>query len=199
MGEDKQKEKEKVKTKSNTKVKHKPGEYLLGHQSNYDSCYDRKDKDLKRWPGKFKEEYCQDIVEFMGSGKSLAQWATKHKINPLTIKNWAHKYPQFLRARDEAIQAHMAYWEHIGEAGTVGKIPGFRDSTYRFMMKNRFPHVYKDVHHTEQTTTIKFETFVNEHGQIEQTRQDLLEGEIVEETEQNESRKTLENKGDSSH
>ena len=64
------------------------------------------------------------------------------------------------------------------------------------MMKNRFPHVYKDVHHTEQTTTIKFETFVNEFGQIENKKEDLLEGEIVDEKSDDSNAKTTDIKGE---
>ena len=78
----------------------------------------------------------------------------------------------------------MAYWESIGERGTVGQIPKFQQATYRFMMKNRFPHVYKDVHHHESTTTVKFETFVNDAGQIESSKHDdAIEGEIVRDEE----------------
>ena len=179
--------------KPKQKVKHRPGQYLLSHQTDNTPYPVAKHNNGR--PTTYKPEYCQDIVEFMGQGKSLAQWATKHGISPQCIMRWPHKYPDFRKAKDVAIQAHMAYWESIGEAGTTGKIPGFRDSTYRFMMKNRFPHVYKDVHQVEQTTTIKFETFVNEHGQIEQTRQDLLEGEVIEENEQDRLREPPEKQG----
>lgn len=165
--------------KPKQKVKHRPGEYLLSHQTD-NQVYERKTDSNVGRPSDYKPEYCDDIVEFMSKGRSIAQWLTKHKIHHNTMKRWASRFPSFRQAKDRAIQANMAYWESIGERATVGQIPRFQQATYRFMMKNRFPHVYKDIHHTEQTTTVKFETFVNETGQIQQSNSpDLLEGEIV--------------------
>ena len=164
------------------KIKHKPGEYLMSDQSTATSYYKRKDTTW-RWPDKFKQEYCEDIVEFMSKGKSLSQWATSKKIDPVTLRKYMQKYPEFAKAKDRAVQANMAYWESVGELGTVGKIPNFKDSTYKFLMKNRFPNVYKDVHHTEQTTTVRFETFVNEAGQIEHKKEDVQDADVISETE----------------
>ena len=167
--------------KKKQKVKHKPGQYLLSHQANDKPDYVRKtDNEKMGRPSTFKEEYCDDIVQFMSKGKSLAQWITKHGLREGQMKRWTSMFPKFREAKDRAILANMAYWEDVGERATVGEIPRFHGSTYRFMMKNRFPHVYKDVHHTEQTTTIKFETFVNETGQIQQSSSDdMIEGEVI--------------------
>lgn len=160
---------------------HQPGSYKMSHQSESKPRYKRKTNDPNRGrPSHFKPEYCESLVKSMAKGKTINSWLVENKVHLQTYRRWLERFPEFREAKDLGIMASLAYWESVGEKGCEGKISNFNASTYKFLMKNRFPLVYKDVHHNETTTTVRFETFVNESGQIEQaSKQQAIEGEII--------------------
>ena len=161
-----------------------PGSYKLSHQVESRPRYQRKTPlDSGRGaPSTYKPENCEKLIESMSQGKSITQYLVENGVHIQTHRRWLDRFPEYRKAMDFGIMASMAYWEAMGERGCRGDIPQFNQSTYRFIMKNRFPLVYKDIHHNETTTTVRFETFVNESGQIQQADdKDAIDCEVISE------------------
>jgi len=89
---------------------------------------------------KFKEEYCDMLIDHMASGLSYETFAAIIRTHRSTLYNWEKQYPQFLDAKKLGKEAAQVFWEKIGLAQAVG------DKTYGkgncaswiFNMKNRF-------------------------------------------------------------
>ena len=118
----------------------------------------------------YKEEYCDLLIEMMSRGCSYAAFLSEISVRPDTALYWYKNYPEFREAKDKAVLAGLRYWEQIGEAATRGELPGHSAQLYKFLIKNRYPQVYRDVQEIKKEVSIKFETSVNEQGQIEQSR-----------------------------
>ena len=118
----------------------------------------------------YKEEYCELVVEMMSEGKSFAAFLSTIGVLPETAHYWYKNYAEFREAKDRAILKGLQYWEEIGERATRGELPGHSAQLYKFLIKNRYPQVYRDVQEIKKEVSVKFETSVNEQGQIEQSR-----------------------------
>jgi len=109
-------------------------------------------------PTKYKEEYCQQIVDFMSDGASIVAFAAEIGVNDSTIYEWASVHPEFSRAKKLAMSKSQAWWEFQGRRGMfTGNDTKFSASTWIFNMKARFG--YRDVQHVE--TDIKVEKAFN--------------------------------------
>ena len=91
-------------------------------------------------PTKYKEEYCEKIVEFMSVGGSLTQFAASIDVCRETVYEWGRVHPKFSDAIKMAKTKCEAHWEKIGHEGMYmgGKENPFQASMYIFKMKARF-------------------------------------------------------------
>ena len=89
-------------------------------------------------PTKWKDEYCELIVEFMGQGYSFEAFCGHIGITTETGYQWVKKKPEFSDAKKRAVNESRIFWEKLGIGGTVGKIKGFNCAAWIFNMKNRF-------------------------------------------------------------
>ena len=128
---------------------------------------------------KYKEEYCDLLVEMMSKGKTFAAFISHIGIHPSTANYWVKNRPDFRDAKDRAILASLAYWEDVGERASRGEMPGANAALYKFLVKNRYPTVYKETQEVTKQVRIHFETSVNETGQIQANRQIESAGEII--------------------
>lgn len=62
-------------------------------------------------PEQYREEYCEDIVEFMAEGKSVTQWAARVGVLRCTVYEWAKRHPEFATALSLGKQAAEAIWQ----------------------------------------------------------------------------------------
>lgn len=80
--------------------------------------------------------------------KALAERFDKHcqdglsdeafEIDPDTLKSYITKYPEdFASIKDSKLKRRI-FWERMGNAGALGKVPGFNVTAWIFNMKNRF-------------------------------------------------------------
>lgn len=95
-------------------------------------------------PTKYKEEYCEMLVNHMAQGYSFESFGADINVSFRTLYNWADNYPQFLQAKELGLTKCRKFWEKLGIAGTAGQIPGFQSGTWMFNMKNRFG--FQDIH-----------------------------------------------------
>lgn len=98
------------------------------------------DKNKVGRPTKYDPKYCQEIIDFMSTGKSLTAFAGEIEINKATLYDWEKVHPDFHDAINIARQKCQAKWESLGFDGLfMGKEDGsFSQSTWIFNMKARF-------------------------------------------------------------
>lgn len=90
---------------------------------------------------KYDPSFCERIVELGKEGYSVVQIADEFGVNRDTIYQWRNdteRFPGFKEAFDEARVGAESYWEKVGQDGIMGKIKGFNQVSWIFMMKARF-------------------------------------------------------------
>lgn len=95
-------------------------------------------------PSLYRPEYCQQAVDHMATGASIASFAGEIGVARRTITNWEREYPDFAEAVEIGKAKLAAWWE--GQArniATGGGGPGAA-SMCQFAMKNLAPEDWKD-------------------------------------------------------
>lgn len=98
---------------------------------------DKKSSPVGR-PSKYKEEYCQMIIDHMKRGLSIESFAGVVGVHKDTIYEWKEVHPEFSDALKQGEAQSLLFWELLGIDGANGKIPNFSASSFIFNMKNRF-------------------------------------------------------------
>ena len=62
-------------------------------------------------PTKYRPEMVERVLEFVGSGKSVKQFARELQVSRDTIYEWANQHPAFSDALTQAQQWSEAAWE----------------------------------------------------------------------------------------
>ena len=101
-------------------------------------------------PTKYKPEYCEEIVEYMRDGKSLAEFAAYIDVDHDTINNWAKKYSEFFGAKKRAIKLSEAWWTAQGREALRDR--EFNHVLWYMNMKNRFG--WRDKQEIEMDTSV---------------------------------------------
>lgn len=91
-------------------------------------------------PTKYKEEYCQKLIEHMESGFSYESFAGLVGVSKQTIYDWEKVNPLFLDSKRIAFEKSRLFWERCGIEGMFmgGKENPFNSTVWIFNMKNRF-------------------------------------------------------------
>lgn len=90
-------------------------------------------------PTKYKEEYCQMLIEHMSSGLSFESFAAVIDVNRDTLYEWAKVHSDFSDTKKRAFDKCLLWWEKAGIAGLWGtKDSQFNTGVFVFSMKNRF-------------------------------------------------------------
>lgn len=95
-------------------------------------------------PSKYKEEYCQMLIDHMASGLSFESFAAVIDVNDDTLSEWAKVHPKFSDAKKTAFSKSLLFWEKLGlnnihNVSLPNKGSKSLNSTiWIFTMKNRF-------------------------------------------------------------
>lgn len=132
-------------------------------------------------PISYKRKYCQEVIEHLSKGKSLASFAAKLGVAQETIKRWRRLRPEFeaacLLAKDknqqwfeEIMMAHITGAYKSERLNTEGKYLRFSNSQMlRWAMARRFPQ-YADASTAatkdEGDKEIIYKSFIDEDGMI---------------------------------
>lgn len=106
-------------------------------------------------PTKYKEEYCDLVIEHMEQGLSVESFAAIVDVSKSTIYEWIKEHPQFSDAVNKGFDKSRLFWERAGlkgmftESGTT-----FNATTWIFNMKNRFKDEWRDKQETENNHNI---------------------------------------------
>lgn len=89
--------------------------------------------------GKYKPEYCEEIIAHMEKGFSLQAFAGLLGVSRVTVDAWSAKYPEFKEAKDIATEKGRYFYERVGlDNLTLDKEAPFNTTLWIFTMKNRF-------------------------------------------------------------
>jgi hypothetical protein len=71
----------------------------------------------------YRPEYCQDLIDFMKKGYSLASFGAEVRKSRETLYQWMKKYPDFGEAHKIGKQAALKFFETMLINATMGTIP----------------------------------------------------------------------------
>lgn len=96
-------------------------------------------------PTKFKEEYCDRLVDHMAEGFSFESFAGKVLVSRQTIYSWLEKSSNFLDSKRRGEMACLYFWENASIKGMFNtQDTKLNVGNWVFNMKNRFN--WKDSH-----------------------------------------------------
>ena len=98
-------------------------------------------------PSKYKEKFCDQVIEYGKQGLSVTQMALELDIHKDTLYEWKKVYPEFSDAIKKARDYSQAYWENALAKAALGKndadtVPNA--TLMIFQMKNRFPDEWRE-------------------------------------------------------
>ncbi len=70
-------------------------------------------------PSKYKEEYCDMLIEHMARGNPLESFAAKIHVEIKTLNNWMNEHDEFLLAKRLGEPKWFAWWIRMGTALVV--------------------------------------------------------------------------------
>ena len=74
----------------------------------------------------------------MAQGLSKESFAGDIGVHKDTIYEWADRHKAFSDAIKRGEGKSRIFWEKMGNAGALGRLPGFNSASWIFNMKNRF-------------------------------------------------------------
>lgn len=106
-------------------------------------------------PTKYRDVYCQMIIEHLSQGLSVESFAGVVGVCFDTIYEWAKVHPEFSDAIKQGKAKKRLWWEKLGQAGIAGKLKNFNASGWIFHMKCR--EQYKEDNDSDNRVPIKIE------------------------------------------
>jgi transposase len=88
-------------------------------------------------PTKYKPEIAETLPDQFKDGQSVIEVCVQLGISKDTFYAWVKEYPEFSDSYKKGLEYSQQWWEKLGRAGTVGKIP-VNPTMWIFNMKNRF-------------------------------------------------------------
>ena len=98
----------------------------------------KKDTRPQGRPTKYREEYCDAIIEAGKKGLNITMFACEIGVHRDQIYEWAKRYPIFHDAFKQARQHCEVYMMKLGMAGMTGKYKSFGQAAWIFWMKAQF-------------------------------------------------------------
>ena len=111
-------------------------------------------------PTKYKEEYCDMLIEHMSEGYSFESFGGIIDVAEDTLYEWVKVYDKFSDSKKIGTQKSMIWWERIGRRGMTNEIPFFNDRIWRLNMINRFRDKWSDGTKNENNDKVKKEIVV---------------------------------------
>ena len=115
-------------------------------------------------PTKYKEEYCEMLIEHMAEGYSFESFGGIIEVDESTLYEWAKNHQEFSHSKNIGTQKSMVWWEKVGRRGMMNDIPFFNDRIWRLNMINRFRSKWSDGTKNENNDKVKTEIIVRYEG-----------------------------------
>ena len=124
-------------------------------------------------PPKYRKEIAETLPEQFKDGQSVIEVCGQIGISKQTFYRWVDEHPDFSDAYKKGLELSQQWWEKLGRAGTVGKIP-VNTVMWIYNMKNRFRADWNDRIQIEHSGGIDITSLTP--AQREQRITELLEG-----------------------
>ena len=97
-------------------------------------------------PTLFDPSYCDKVVELGALGKSLEQISSNLGVSCRVLYDWRDRFPEFLRAMEQAKEAEQTWWEDQAQAYMLEHKDGAKlnASIWSRSMAARFPKKYRE-------------------------------------------------------
>jgi len=97
-------------------------------------------------PSLYDPSYCDKVVELGRLGKSLEQISSNLGVSCRVLYDWRDRFPEFLRALEEAKDAEQTWWEDQAQAYMLENkdSPKLNASIWSRSMAARFPKKYRE-------------------------------------------------------
>lgn len=100
-------------------------------------------KQLTRGTSKYKDFYCDELIEHMSKGLSFETFANTIPISPRILREWRKEHPEFQEAYRIGHTKRLEMFEKLGLQMIAGKSKG-NASAWVFAMKAFFKHREND-------------------------------------------------------
>ncbi|CAB4128173.1 hypothetical protein UFOVP106_39 [uncultured Caudovirales phage] len=97
-------------------------------------------------PSLYDPSYCDKVVELGALGKSIEQISSNLGVSCRVLYDWRDKYPEFLRALEQAKEAEQTWWEDQAQAYMLEHKDAAKlnASIWSRSMAARFPKKYRE-------------------------------------------------------
>jgi len=97
-------------------------------------------------PSLYDPAYCDKVVALGALGKSVEQISSNLGVSCRVLYDWRDRYPEFLRALEEAKEAEQTWWEDQAQAYMLEHKDGAKlnASIWSRSMAARFPKKYRE-------------------------------------------------------
>ena len=97
-------------------------------------------------PSLYDPSYCDKVVALGALGKSVEQISSNLGVSCRVMYDWRDRYPEFLRALEEAKEAEQTWWEDQAQAYMLEHKDGAKlnASIWSRSMAARFPKKYRE-------------------------------------------------------
>ena len=112
-------------------------------------------------PTKYEKRFTEEAIAFIGSGKSVTQFARHIQVSKSAVYKWADEHPEFMDALNLGRDWSQAVWEDKLE--TMMTDSSVNSPLVKLYFANRFKWHDKPEEHKEKTVPITIEV-VNPHA-----------------------------------
>lgn len=116
----------------------------------------------KRKPYKYKEEFCEELIEWMAEGKSYMTWGAMRTptISKTQQYKWEQDHPEWKEAKEIGYAKGLAFFETLLRSCALGVVPpqlknmGAKNlnlTAIIFTLKTRFHEEYSERQKIEHT------------------------------------------------
>ena len=97
-------------------------------------------------PSLYDPSFCDKVVALGALGKSVEQISSNLGVSCRVLYDWRDRYPEFLRALEEAKEAEQTWWEDQAQAYMLEHKDGAKlnASIWSRSMAARFPKKYRE-------------------------------------------------------
>ena len=97
-------------------------------------------------PTLYDPSYCDKVVELGALGKSVEQISSNLGVSCRVLYDWRDRFPEFLRAMEQAKEAEQTWWEDQAQAYMLEHKDGAKlnASIWSRSMAARFPKKYRE-------------------------------------------------------
>lgn len=91
----------------------------------------------------FKEEYCQELINWVGKGRTLKSFLGRIGATRKVFDTWCESFPDLKSALEISEAISLGHFEQLAKMQALGVIRGNQTMLWN-LMKNRHPEEFKD-------------------------------------------------------